>query len=174
MNTQKLAGIFYPSWFAFQDLSTEQIVAVGKGFRNLYTYQVSAPSVSFQDLHFPVLKSPFLHNIVCNSSAVINSVSSLNVFHDRLGHTSLSKMVHIDECKKFDTSVFTCETCMLAKHHRLPFTRSTSHSLIPLELIHVDLWGPYKTPALNGAKYFFTIVDDHTLLGHIFCIQKIK
>ena len=37
---------------------------------------------------------------------------------------------------------------------------SQSKSLIAFELIHVDLWGPYKSPALNGAHYFFTIVDD--------------
>lgn len=29
-------------------------------------------------------------------------------------------------------------------------------------MIHVDLWGPYKYPALNGTHYFFTIVDDYT------------
>lgn len=27
-------------------------------------------------------------------------------------------------------------------------------------MIHVDIWGPYSTPSLNGSKYFLTIVDD--------------
>ncbi|GKB03282.1 retrovirus-related pol polyprotein from transposon TNT 1-94 [Tanacetum coccineum] len=30
------------------------------------------------------------------------------------------------------------------------------------KLVHVDLWGPYKVSALNGANYFLTIVDDNT------------
>lgn len=29
------------------------------------------------------------------------------------------------------------------------------------DLIHVDTWGPYKTPTHDGFKYFLTIVDDH-------------
>ena len=75
-----------------------------------------------------------------------------------MGHTSLSKMTHIIDCKSFDTSDFFCHTCMIAKHHRFPFNRSTTLSSQPFELIHVDLWGPYKTESLNGAKYFYTIV----------------
>lgn len=28
------------------------------------------------------------------------------------------------------------------------------------ELVHLDLWGPYKTPSSCGVHYFLTIVDD--------------
>ncbi|GJW55191.1 retrovirus-related pol polyprotein from transposon TNT 1-94 [Tanacetum coccineum] len=45
---------------------------------------------------------------------------------------------------------------------KLPFQLSQSKSAIAFELIHMDLWGHYKKPALNEAHYFFTIVDDHT------------
>nr|GEW43748.1 hypothetical protein [Tanacetum cinerariifolium] len=44
----------------------------------------------------------------------------------------------------------------------LPFPKSNTRSLVPFELLHVDLWGTYKTSALNGARYFFTIVDDNS------------
>ncbi|GKB90587.1 retrovirus-related pol polyprotein from transposon TNT 1-94 [Tanacetum coccineum] len=47
-------------------------------------------------------------------------------------------------------------------YHRLPFQLSNSMSERAFELLHMDLWGPYKQPALNGAHYFFTIVNDHT------------
>lgn len=30
------------------------------------------------------------------------------------------------------------------------------------ELIHCDLWGPYRTSSHSGAKYFLTIVDDYS------------
>lgn len=79
-----------------------------------------------------------------------------------MGHTSMSKMIHIDACKHLCSSKFSCDTCMLAKHHRLPFQRSHTTTSTCFELIHVDLWGPYKSAALNGAHYFFTIVDDHS------------
>ncbi|GKB30386.1 retrovirus-related pol polyprotein from transposon TNT 1-94 [Tanacetum coccineum] len=49
----------------------------------------------------------------------------------------------------------------LLKYRWFKYTKSRqTKSLIAFELIHVDLWGPYKATALNGAHYFFTIVDD--------------
>ncbi|KAK9733973.1 hypothetical protein RND81_04G104900 [Saponaria officinalis] len=32
----------------------------------------------------------------------------------------------------------------------------------PFQLIHVDLWGPYRILSLSGAKYFLTILDDYS------------
>ena len=49
---------------------------------------------------------------------------------------------------------------MLSKHHRLLFLNNLSIETVPFALLHVDLWDPYKHPALNEAHYFFTIVDD--------------
>ena len=56
--------------------------------------------------------------------------------------------------------IFFCETCVLAKFHRLPFNKSTITSKASFQLIHMDLWGPYRVPSVTGAKYFLTIVDD--------------
>jgi len=87
---------------------------------------------------------------------------SLETLHARLGHTSLSKMRHILACKNVLTNKFFCETCILAKAHRLPFGRSSISTKIPFELVHMDLWGSYRVANINGARYFLTIVDDFT------------
>jgi hypothetical protein len=60
-------------------------------------------------------------------------------------------------CNKAATHV--CHACQLGKHVRLPFTRSTSISVAPFQLIHCDLW---TSPVLSnsGFKYFLIIVDD--------------
>jgi transposase InsO family protein len=50
----------------------------------------------------------------------------------------------------------------LAKQHRLVFLVSHSVSTSPFDLVHCDIWGPYSTASLTGAKYFLTIVDDCT------------
>nr|GEX43216.1 hypothetical protein [Tanacetum cinerariifolium] len=83
-----------------------------------------------------------------------------DLFHARLGHTSVSKLVHVGDCNQKDIARLSCNTCLLVIQHRLPFSLSHTKSLVAFELIHVDVWGPYKVPALNGAHYFFTIVDD--------------
>lgn len=42
------------------------------------------------------------------------------------------------------------------------FPDSLNKADIPFGLIHCDVWGPYRTPALCGAVYFLTVVDDYS------------
>jgi hypothetical protein len=37
-----------------------------------------------------------------------------------------------------------CDVCALAKQSRLSFSVSSISSIRPFELIHFDIWGPYK------------------------------
>ena len=55
-----------------------------------------------------------------------------------------------------------CLVCSKARQHRLPFPHSQIHSTHIFELIHIDLWGPYRVQTYNGYKYFLTIVDDYS------------
>jgi hypothetical protein len=59
----------------------------------------------------------------------------------------------------------------LAKQTRLPFSSSSITTISPFDLIHVDIWGGYKVPSILGAKYFLTIVDDHTKCTWIYLIK---
>ena len=53
------------------------------------------------------------------------------------------------------------ELCVpLAKSHKLPFSLSSSHASHPLQLLHLDLWGPAPCPATSGARYVLLIIDD--------------
>ncbi|GJY61017.1 retrovirus-related pol polyprotein from transposon TNT 1-94 [Tanacetum coccineum] len=160
---------FYLNDFAFQDPLTNQIVVVGKGSKCLYIckpmldptsffHNVSSFCQSHVNSTFP---------ISLNKLAYSNSVSSkqhvdIHTFHSRLGHTSASKLIHISDCKHLNAMDFTCESCSLGKHHKLSFPKSATISSYAFELVHIDLWGPYKKPTLNGAQYFFTIMDDYT------------
>ena len=40
--------------------------------------------------------------------------------------------------------------------------KNTITTSTPFQLIHLDLWGPYKIASICGAHYFLTIVDDFT------------
>jgi len=94
----------------------------------------------------------------CNNSACKSD--DLDLLHARLGHTSFSKMQHIAACKPFLSNDYFCETCVLAKFHRLPFNKSTIATTALFYLVHMDLWGPYRVNNVTRAKYFLTIVDD--------------
>ena len=87
---------------------------------------------------------------------------SFDVIHARLGHTSLLKIQHILWCKGCLPSNFSYEVYVMSKMHRFPFNKSTIHTTSPFQLIHMDLWGPYKVASISKAHYFLIIVDDFT------------
>lgn len=53
-----------------------------------------------------------------------------------------------------------CTVCPLAKQSRLSFTLSNSCSVHPFDLVHADIWGPYRVPIHDGERYFLTLVND--------------
>ena len=58
--------------------------------------------------------------------------------------------------KKFDV----CDVCYRAKQTRNRFPISDNKASELFELIHCDIWGPYRVKTSCGASYFLTIVDD--------------
>ncbi|GJT97915.1 ribonuclease H-like domain-containing protein [Tanacetum coccineum] len=58
--------------------------------------------------------------------------------------------------------VHVCEVCHRAKQTREPFPLFDHKSKTMGELVHLDLWGPYRVPSREGFKYFLTIVDDYS------------
>jgi hypothetical protein len=95
----------------------------------------------------------------CNSVAIPKTA----LWHFRLGHTSLNRLelmkkLYPDiEVNKID---FCCDICHLAKQRKLPYDLSYIRASHCLELLHMDIWGPFSTPTPHGHKYFLTIVDD--------------
>jgi len=155
---------FYPSYCVFQDLSTKLSVAVGKQASGLYTVDpssrdtASSHTVAVSKDFSPINSSA---NVPSNNSVACHS-ESLDVLHARLGQTSFSKMQHIPSCKPLLSKSFSCDTCVMAKLHELPFNKSYISTTHPFQLAHMDLWGPYRIISVTGAKYFLTIVDDFT------------
>lgn len=64
----------------------------------------------------------------------------------------------IDSSSGVELSV--CDICFRAEQCRSEFPLSINKSKDVFELIHVDLWGPYRTQSLCGCYYFLTVVDD--------------
>ncbi|CAL9020488.1 unnamed protein product [Prunus brigantina] len=66
-----------------------------------------------------------------------------------------------------------CDTCELAKSHRVPFPLSSNKSLVPYSLVHFDVWGPAKIATPAGAQWFVKIIDDCTRMTWV-SLLKIK
>src|ERR1044072_7197834 len=91
------------------------------------------------------------------------------VWYRRLGHVSLRKISQLNKLDlvrglpklKF-TSEALCEACQKGKFSKRPFkAKNVVSTSRPLELLHIDLFGPVKTASLNGKKYGLVIVDDY-------------
>lgn len=70
-------------------------------------------------------------------------------------------MKHLPDFQHINTNII-CDTCQISKFHRLPFHSNNHISPNPFDLIHVDIWGPYKHLAIDGSSYFLTIIEDHS------------
>ncbi|KAK9726559.1 hypothetical protein RND81_05G223200 [Saponaria officinalis] len=77
-------------------------------------------------------KGSFIEN--SNNVTVSETVEKLDLMHSRLGHTSLSKMQHVKQISCGSLQNYFCDTCVMAKMHKIPF--------------EINLWGPYKVPSL--------------------------
>jgi transposase InsO family protein len=107
------------------------------------------------------------------------------LWHRRLGHAgyeNLAKMLEggLVEGVKVTAEPFraekstTCEPCIMGKQTRQPFPASESKTIEPLELVHMDLCGPFKDPSLEGHRYVATILDDYSKLSVVIPLKKKK
>ena len=62
-----------------------------------------------------------------------------------------------------------CDACQLGKQHKSSFkSKKDITSSRPLDLLHLDLFGPNSVASLGGKLYLFVIVDDYTRFTWVF------
>ena len=74
-------------------------------------------------------------------------------FLNRKGHLSLTSLLPYPSL---------CNTCQLAKSHRLPYSRNERRLSHVLDLIHCDLWGPSPVKSNSGFFYYVIFIDDYS------------
>lgn len=161
--------IFAHNFYLIQNLSTLRMIGTAKKVGRLYFLDsVNTPS------HF--------HNSIPSSFAFYESnfLSSSPTFtrdflwHYRLGHlpTANLKLLHTQNKVVSVPNHEHCSICPLAKQRRLPFPLSTSKSEKCFDLLHVDIWGPFKVSSTHGYKYFLSIVDYCSHFTWIFLMKN--
>ena len=64
------------------------------------------------------------------------------------------------------TEVDQCESCKMGKQHRKSFSKGVSwRASVLLELIHIDICGPIKTPSIGSQRYFLIFIDDFSRMS---------
>ena len=92
------------------------------------------------------------------------------IWHRRLGHVSMRRISQINKLNlvrglpnlKFNSDAL-CEACQKGKFAKPSFkSKNVVSTSKPLELLHIDLFGPVKTASVSGKKYGLVIVDDYS------------
>ncbi|WRX31617.1 Integrase [Theobroma cacao] len=101
---------------------------------------------------------------------VANAENDSWLWHKRLGHVSMHTMSKLIKKNliaglpklKFEKDRI-CDACQLGKQVRTSFkTKKIVSTSRPLELLHIDLFGPIITTSLGGKSYDLVIVDDYS------------
>ncbi|KAJ0495264.1 putative RNA-directed DNA polymerase [Helianthus annuus] len=105
--------------------------------------------------------------------ACFNSVIKSSTWHSRLGHPSDQVLAVLKQTLNIPSSEHEpCEICHRAKQVRVPFPLSEHKSKSVGDLIHLDVWGPYKVTSYDGYKYFLTVVDDYSRAVWCYFLQN--
>jgi hypothetical protein len=101
------------------------------------------------------------------------------LWHARLGHTgkdytSVMLYGHYATGIHSTTKTMTshCELCIIGKHPRKPYPYHGNHAKYPLDLIHINICGPFPVSMPDKFTYFIAYLDDNTNLDHINLLKK--
>ena len=116
-----------------------------------------------------------LHVPSSTTFCAASTPSSIHLWHQRLGHTSLSKLrplISQGSLGSIKEEPLHCTACQTAKQTALPFNPSISISASPFDLVHSDVWGPAPTPTMGGCRYFIIFIDDFSRFTWIYLLKN--
>ncbi|GJS51923.1 putative ribonuclease H-like domain-containing protein [Tanacetum coccineum] len=106
-------------------------------------------------------------------------IDESNKWHIRLGHVNfknLNKLMKGNLVRGLPSKIFqndhTCVTCQKGKQHKASCkAKSVSSISQPLQLLHMDLFGPTSVRSLNHKTYCLVIADDFSKFSWVFFLR---
>ena len=111
------------------------------------------------------------------------AVPRLKLLHDRLGHPSMQRIVHMlksDSLRGLESLKLTplnvhvalkqcpnidCKACKFGKEHRRPFAAERDPGAAAtaiMDAFHCDIAGPTKSESIDGGKYVNVALDEYS------------
>ncbi|XP_021730752.1 uncharacterized protein LOC110697676 [Chenopodium quinoa] len=105
----------------------------------------------------------------CAASEGASKDCEVDLWHQRMGHPSekvLKLLPPVSNFVRKNKSV--CDVCPRAKQTRDSFPLSENNASSLFELVHIDLWDPYKVPSSCGARLIKIVRSDNgTEFNHL-------
>ncbi|GKB67204.1 putative ribonuclease H-like domain-containing protein, partial [Tanacetum coccineum] len=107
------------------------------------------------------------------------TVDESNKWHRRLGHVNfknLNKLVKGNLVRGLPLKIFqndhTCVACQKGKQHKASCKAKIVSSISqPLQLLHMDLFGPTSVRSINHKTYCLVITDDFSRFSWVFFLR---
>ena len=172
-NSAKIEDVQYVEGLKHNLLSISQLC--DSGFEVIFkpniceVKQVTTGNIFFTGSRMKNLYVLFLDDIPAES-CFMSIDKDKWIWHKRAGHVSMktiSKISQLDLVRGLPKINFEkdkiCEACARGKQVKSSFKSNNIVSTKrPLELLHIDLFGPVRTASLAGKQYGFVIVDDYS------------
>ena len=118
-------------------------------------------------------QSKYIYNI--NKRLKSNDLNQTYFWYCRLGHGREKRISRLHKDRLLDSFDFesfdTCESCLLGKMTKSPFTYKGERTNELLGLIHTDVCGPFNTSARGGYLYFITFTNDFSMYGLVYLMR---
>ncbi|CAN1273116.1 Retrovirus-related Pol polyprotein from transposon TNT 1-94 [Linum perenne] len=167
LSTSQLCGktnrvVFESKCCRVERISDNKILLTGQRNGNIY-------SINFKD------QSAF--NEKCFNA--VNLFAEL-IWHRKLGHISLARISKLAALGLVSglpniksKHNFFCKACVQGKQTKTSFKSTDFISTSkPLELIHLDLFGPLNVQSLGAKNFAFVLVDDFSRFTWVFFLGK--
>ncbi|GJT87492.1 putative ribonuclease H-like domain-containing protein [Tanacetum coccineum] len=108
------------------------------------------------------------------------SLDESNLWHRRLGHINfktLNKLVRGNLVRGLPSKIFendhTCVACQKGKQHKASCkTKLVSSINKPLQLLHMDLFGPVSVRSIMHKVYCLVVTDDYSRFSWVFFLAS--
>lgn len=146
-----------------QDENLHNLLELGKEDGGLYMLTTS-------DTHKESASANGNQSNLYSSGLFVANVHNSDVWHARLGHAP-ADIVHLLPVKCDKKVLDICDSCFFAKQTRLKFSSSVSESENLFDLVHADLWGPYRFKTHGSCNFFLTLVEDKSRTTWIYLVS---
>ncbi|KAJ9551529.1 hypothetical protein OSB04_015574 [Centaurea solstitialis] len=142
------------------------------------------------DESFVLLRTPRKDNVYCLDlngmpSEVVNclfskaSMTESSLWHRRMGHMNIKTMnllVKNQLVRGLPPKEFTlddhCVPCLKGKQHKASHKSKTINTIsAPLQLLHMDLFGPTNVMSIGKKSYCLVIIDDYSRFTWVFFLR---
>nr|GEV90185.1 retrotransposon protein, putative, Ty1-copia subclass [Tanacetum cinerariifolium] len=104
-----------------------------------------------------------------------NKLDKSKLWHSRLGHINKKRIAQLQKDGVLESFNFksddVCESFLLGKMTKSPFTRSCERGEGLLDLVHKDVCRPFRSATKDGKCYYVTFTDNFSRYGYVYLIK---